>query len=68
MCVYSLLYLIHTFLRKSISSVRKVVKESVTSNGIFSTHRKNWKKELDDFDQCANRQKVHFYSVKKQYL
>lgn len=56
---------------KSVNTVRKIVEEGETNNGIFSTpgkHRKGRpKKDLDDFDLCAIRQKVHFfYIVKKQ--
>ncbi|KAF9410075.1 hypothetical protein HW555_010737 [Spodoptera exigua] len=56
---------------KSVNTIRKIVQEGEKNNGIFSTpgkHRKGRpRKDLDDFDLCAIRQKVHFfYTVKKQ--
>ncbi|KAJ2951347.1 hypothetical protein O0L34_g13476 [Tuta absoluta] len=56
---------------KSESTVRRIADEGSKTEGKFSTpakHRKGRpKKELDDFDKCAIRQKVHFfYSVKKE--
>lgn len=58
-------------LGKSVNTIRKIVQEGEKNNGIFSTpgkHRKGRpKKDLDNFDLCAIRQKVHFfYTVKKQ--
>lgn len=58
-------------LGKSVNTIRKIVEEGEKNNGVFSTpgkHRKGRpKKDLDDFDLCAIRQKVHFfYTVKKQ--
>ncbi|KAH9644942.1 hypothetical protein HF086_010150 [Spodoptera exigua] len=56
---------------KSVNTIRKIVEEGEKNNGIFSTpgkHRKGRpRKDLDNFDLCAIRQKVHFfYTVKKQ--
>lgn len=56
-----------------MSTVRRIVKEGVQNNGIFSTpgkHRKGrTKKQLDDFDSCLMRQKIFsFYTEKKQVL
>ncbi|KAH9631797.1 hypothetical protein HF086_005800 [Spodoptera exigua] len=57
---------------KSVNTIRKIVEEGEKNNGIFSTpgkHRKGRpRKDLDNFDLCAIRQKVHFfYTVKKQW-
>lgn len=51
--------------------MRRIVAEGSTNKGKFRTPAKQRKgrpkKELDDFDKCAIRQKVHFfYSVKKE--
>lgn len=59
------------FSGKSESTVRRIVLEGSKTKGKFSTpakHRKGRpRKELDDFDLCAIRQKVHyFYSVRKE--
>lgn len=56
---------------KSVSTIRRVVLEGDRNKGVFSTpgkHRKGRpKKELDNFDLCAIRQKVQFfYTVRKQ--
>lgn len=58
------------FLGKSVSTIRRIAKEGQTNKGVFSTPGKHRagrpKKELDDFDLCAIRQKVQFcYTVKK---
>lgn len=56
---------------KSVSTVRRVVLEGDRNKGVFSTPGKNRKgrpkKQLDNFDLCAIRQKVQFfYTVRKQ--
>lgn len=54
-----------------MSTVRRIVEEGHRNNAVFSTpgkHRKGRpRKDLDDFDLCAIRQKIQFfYTVKKQ--
>ncbi|KAJ0183292.1 hypothetical protein K1T71_001268 [Dendrolimus kikuchii] len=67
--------LIHTYaptrIRKSVSTVRRIVNEGLKNDGKFETpgkHRKGRpKKEMDDFNICALRQKIQFfYTVQKE--
>lgn len=59
------------FLGVSESTIRRIVNDGMENDGKFETpgkHRQGRpKKQLDDFDLCAIRQKVHFfYTVQKE--
>ncbi|XP_026738814.1 uncharacterized protein LOC113501772 isoform X2 [Trichoplusia ni] len=55
---------------KSVSTIRRIALEGQRNKGVFSTPGKHRagrpRKDLDDFDLCAIRQKIQFfYTVKK---
>lgn len=63
--------MLFSILGVSQSTIRRIVDEGMRNQGNFGTpgkHKKGRpKKEIDDFDICAIRQKVHlFYTVQKE--